>query len=469
MSGVEKTVALVGRPNVGKSALFNRLAGRDVSIVHDRPGVTRDRVVAEVRLGGFPAVLVDTGGIGLEDGEGFEAAIQREVELAVASATLVVLVVDGREGLHVLDQEAARMLRKAGVPVVVGVNKLDRVADAEAASEFHALGFSKVVAVSAAHGTGIRDLVGTITEGWSSDEGGSPEPPELKVALVGVPNAGKSALINSLLGQERVIVSPLAGTTRDSVDIVLRVGEETWCLIDTAGMRKRARVADPLEAAMASRTVHAIHRADLCVLVVDAVRGAGVQEKKIAGLIREAGKPCVVFVNKWDLAEAGLEKKTAASAGAFRQQYEAALRHALFFLDYAPVVFGSALEKRGGRKLLARLEEVRKARGTQVGTGVLNRLLVQAQRARPLKRVGGGSGKIYYGTQLRGEALPGPTFALFVNRKAAWDEGYGRYLEGLLRKRFGFVGCPIRWEVRERSGARSAGGGGAGGGGLSED
>ncbi|MFQ3670172.1 MAG: ribosome biogenesis GTPase Der [Verrucomicrobiia bacterium] len=466
------TIALVGRPNVGKSALFNRLAGKEVSLVHDRPGVTRDRLVTEVRLGGHPATLVDTGGIGLEDTEGFDQAIRREVEIALASASAVVLVVDGREGVHVLDREVARLLRKARLPVVVAANKLDTAALAEKAEAFHSLGFPVIVPVSAAHGTGIRDLVQAITADWESDPSGAARTePALKVALVGVPNAGKSALVNSLLGQQRVIVSPVAGTTRDSVDIPFTVAEEPWCLIDTAGMRKRARVDDPLEAATASRTAHAINRADLCVLVIDAVRGVGVQEKKIAGLVREAGKACVIFVNKWDLVDTGPDQATEAQRQAFRDQYETALRRQLFFLDYAPAVFGSALASWGGRRLLAQLERVRRARSTQVGTGVLNRILVAAQRARPLKRVRGGGGKIFYGSQLRREDLPCPTFALFLNRAAAWDESYGRYLEGLLRKKFSFEGCPIRWEIRERSssGDRPRTGSREVSGGLSED
>ncbi|GAB4248779.1 MAG: ribosome-associated GTPase EngA [Candidatus Methylacidiphilales bacterium] len=446
-----RTVALVGRPNVGKSALFNRLAGRSVSIVHDRPGVTRDRLMVDIFFGGHPVTLVDTGGIGLGDAEGFDEAIRREVDLALASACAVIFVVDGREGIHVLDREVARLLRKANLPVYVAANKLDLDSMADQAEAFRPLGFAEIFPISAAHGVGIRDLVERVTAGWSEAPGTvQREIPVLKVAFVGVPNAGKSALVNSLLGQDRVIVSPVAGTTRDSVDVPFTVGGESWCLIDTAGMRKRARVHDLLEAATTSRTAHAINRSDLCVLVLDAVRGVGVQEKKIAGLIREAGKACVIFVNKWDLAEAGLTTGSAAEKQAFREHYEQAVRHQLFFLDYAPMVFGSALESKGGRRLLARLEEVRRARSTQVGTGVLNRLLLTAQRARPLKRVRGGGGKIFYGTQLRNEELPCPTFALFVNRSAAWDEAYGRYLEGLLRKKFSFVGCPIRWEIRER-------------------
>lgn len=446
-----RTIALVGRPNVGKSALFNRLAGRSVSIVHDRPGVTRDRIMVDIRLGRHPVTLVDTGGIGLGDAEGFDEAIRREVDLALASACAVIFVVDGREGIHVLDREVARLLRKANRPVFVAVNKLDLETMAEQAETFRTLGFSEVFPISAAHGVGIRALVEGITAEWSEgSESAQREPPVLKVALVGVPNAGKSALVNSLLGQDRVMVSPVAGTTRDSVDVPFTVGGELWCLIDTAGMRKRARVQDPLEAATASRTAHAINRSDLCVLVLDAVRGVGVQEKKIAGLIQEAGKACVIFVNKWDLAEAGLKSGSAAEKKSFREHYEQAIRQQLFFLDYAPIVFGSALESRGGRKLLARLEEVRRARATRVGTGVLNRLLVTAQRARPLKRVRGGGGKIFYGTQLRNDEIPCPTFVLFVNRSGAWDEAYGRYLEGVLRKKFSFVGCPIRWEIRER-------------------
>jgi GTP-binding protein len=447
-----RTIALVGRPNVGKSALFNRLAGSAVSLVHDQPGVTRDRITAEIRLAGHLCTLVDTGGIGLDDSEGFASAIRKEVEVALATATEVLMVVDGREGIHVLDREVARLLRRTKLPITVVVNKVDRPEMVDFVHAFRPLGFSEIAAVSAVHGVGIRELAERLTATWAdASETQKRAKSVFRVSLVGRPNVGKSALINSLLGQERVMVSPIAGTTRDAVDIHFQVADELWSLIDTAGMRKRARVLDPLERATASRSAHTINRSDVCVLVVDAVRGAEEQEKKIAGLIQEAGRACIVFVNKWDLAVASLENNTPGARQVLQEEYEEALRGQLFFIPYAPIIFGSALEETGGRRLFDRLRKVREARRTQVGTGVFNRMLEHAQRMQPLGRVRGAGGKIFYGSQKKDPDLTCPTFVLFMNYARAWNDAYGRFLEGLLRKKYGFEGCPIRWDIRERN------------------
>lgn len=456
---MRRTVAIVGRPNVGKSALFNRLAGKPLSLVYDQPGVTRDRVMAEIKLGGFPCTMIDTGGIGLEDASGFEEAIGHEVDLALASATDIVLVVDGREGVNVVDREVAKRLRKGKIRVTVAVNKMDHEKLEGAEEAFKELGLGELVPVSAAHGRGISNLVEQVTQGWEKEEeveaaesGTRPT----RIAMVGRPNVGKSSIINRLLGQERLIVSPVAGTTRDAVDTEFEHKGKLYSLVDTAGLRKKARIDDPLEQAMTGRTAHSINRADLCVLVLDAERGPGVQDKKIAGLIQEAKKPCLILVNKWDLVdealpglkgEAGQKKRKE-----FRREYEEAIRRELFFADYAPVIFASARKAGGLDELMRAVEKVNELRRIQMPTGVLNRILREAQERQPSPRQGGRGlkFKLYYATQLREDKAGIPAILLFVNNPELWSENYGKFLEQKVRDHFGLEGCPLKWELRAR-------------------
>src|SRR5580658_6436024 len=317
----EHTVAIVGRPNVGKSALFNSLAGRDISLVFDRPGTTRDRLVTAARWRGHPLTLIDTGGIGLEDREGFGDAIAREVELALAAASEIIFVVDAREGLTPLDQTVARHLRKSRRPVFVAANKVDSDKQENLDAEFSRLGFRGVYPVSAAHRRGLDALRDAVMADWGEPEERTetarPARPT-RLAIVGRPNVGKSSLINALMSEPRAIVSPVPGTTRDAVDISYTWQGRPFLFIDTAGMRQERRMRDDLERAMTGRTAHAINRADVCILVIDALSGVTMQEKKVASLIQDASAPCLIVVNKWDLAR----EQGDASKAKEREYYE---------------------------------------------------------------------------------------------------------------------------------------------------
>jgi GTP-binding protein len=466
MTAGHPVVAIVGRPNVGKSALFNRITGKQISLVYDRPGVTRDRIVHECLHEGKPFTLIDTGGIGLEDESGFEEAIENEVSLAQAAAGQILLVVDGRAGINPLDEEIAQRLRRDGHRVWLVVNKMDSAVQEHWESEFVRLGLGRPYPVSAAHGRGIAELMLSLSRQWPEQEAVVREAAErpVRIAIVGKPNVGKSSLINAVLNEERVIVSPIAGTTRDAVDVFFRDREQNYCLIDTAGLRKRGRVKDALEQAMGSRTAHMINRSDLCVLVLDAERGVELQDKKIGGLIHEAKKPCVVVVNKWDLAGDALhaehERKLARKTGDaktpgrkslkdFSGEFDKALRAELFFLDYAPVVFLSAAEKKNLSGLWEALRGVRAELQREIPTGPLNRLVEKALERHPAPRIKGKTLKIYYITRKK-EPNRTPVFMAFVNNRKLFTEDYRRYLEQVIRKEYPLAGCPMLWEVKDK-------------------
>jgi GTP-binding protein len=458
-------VAIVGRPNVGKSALFNRISGRQISLVYDRPGVTRDRIAAECRWRNREFTLVDTGGIGLDDQTGFREAIEREVAIALETASEIILVADGREGVHPIDRELARTLRRSGRPYFLAVNKIDSGKQSDYEVEFSELGIPSIWPVSAAHGLGIEELMEAVSAGWPDvEETADPEKIKeerpVRVAIVGRPNVGKSSLVNALIAEHRVIVSDVPGTTRDAVDIEFRHGAHRYCLIDTAGMRKKSRVSDPLEQAMTGRSAHAINRADLCVLVVDGMDGVGEQEKKIAGLIGEARKPCVVVVNKWDLVRQVRGEKGAKSGRdevAWKEEYAEGVRRALFFVDYAPVRMVSAKESLHIGGVVRAISEVEKARRTRISTGVLNRLLARALERQLPPRRRGRQFKIYYATQVP-DASPVPTIKAFVNDTRLLVDSYASYLDQQIRREYPCVGCPIVWQFknREKTGKSSA-------------
>jgi GTPase len=472
-------IAIVGRPNVGKSALFNRVVGRRIAIVHDQPGVTRDRVSAEAEWRGRPFTMVDTGGIGLLRREKADDVIVRaalaQVELAIDAANVIILVVNVQEGLVPLDKEAAARLRASGKPVLIAVNKVDTGLVEGNAVEFAALGFDKIFPVSAIHNEGIEPLINAAvallpsvpeipqetgpTDGEPS-EGETPRRPArpLKLAIVGRPNVGKSTIVNSLTRSERVVVSPIPGTTRDSVDVPFEIETEgvrqAYVLIDTAGMRKTRRVDDSVEFFSVKRSEESIARCDIAVLVLDAESGIVEQDKKIADKIVSERKACIVVVNKWDLMNDAVRKAreeeidrrnrkenqrgpklmtTLSEFGEWVQEH-------LFFLDYAPVIFTSAHSGFNLDRLLEAVKYVAAQLRQKIPTAILNRTLQDAIERRQPISASGHRLKFFYATQVR-EAPP--TFLLFVNRDELFSEQYRKYLTGQMRTAFGYEGCPI--------------------------
>ena len=450
------TVAIVGRPNVGKSALFNRLTGKEISLVHDQPGVTRDRISHTCRFDGHAFELLDTGGIGLVDEQGFSAAIAQEVEIALASASDILFVVDGRDGLTPLDEEIGRKLRKHADGkqrrVIVVVNKLDVPKLDGILDEFHQFGIGEMVAISSAHGRGIDDLLDMLTTPWSRDggqvpEGETPLDPPIRLSFLGRPNVGKSSLVNALLEDSRTIVIPIAGTTRDAVDVPFTWKGRAFTLIDTAGMRQKRKVHDPLEAKMTGRSAHTINRANVCVLVLDAMDGVHMQDKKIGGLIHEAVRPCLIVINKWDLV-----REQGDASKKKEQEYLDAIRNDLFFLEYAPVIFGSAKTGERVDHILRAVEKIELNRRRKIGTAALNDFLQKAQERQSPPLVNNRRFKIYYATHQIDEAHPQPTPTLvcFINSRKLLVPNYQRYLELQLRETFQLEGCPVRWIWREK-------------------
>ena len=446
---MEPTVAIVGRPNVGKSALFNALVGRDVSLVFDRPGTTRDRMISSARWDGRKLTVIDTGGIGVEDAAGFQDAIAHEVDLALTAATAIIFVVDAREGLTPLDQTVARQLRKSHAPVYVAANKMDSDKQANLDAEFGRLGFAGVFPISAAHRRGLETLREAISQKWPKLEESATVPPPrpTRLAIVGRPNVGKSSLVNALVSEPRAIVSPIPGTTRDAVDIAYTWRDKPYLLVDTAGMRQERRVQDGLERAMTGRTAHAINRADVCILVVDASTGVTMQDKKIAGLIQDAHAPCIIAVNKWDLArEQGDASKTRE-----REYYDQVQRD-LFFLSYAPVLFLSAKTSERIDGLLKTAGMIAKNRLFRFQTGPLNRVISRAMERYAPPLVRGRRFKVLYAAQQAPKEghREIPTLQLFVNSPALLTPAYERYLDLQLREAFDLRGCPLRFVMRGR-------------------
>jgi GTP-binding protein len=447
---MEPVVAIVGRPNVGKSALFNALVGRDVSLVFDRPGTTRDRLVASARWNGRKLTLIDTGGIGVDDEAGFQDEIAHEVDLALAAATQIIFVVDAREGLTPLDQSVARQLRRSKAPVFVAANKMDSDKQENLDGEFSRLGFAGVFPVSAAHRRGLGELREAVGRDWpvetQADETERPARPT-RLAIVGRPNVGKSSLINALVSEPRAIVSDVPGTTRDAVDIAYTWRGVPYLFVDTAGMRQERRVNDDLERAMTGRTAHSINRADVCILVLDAGTGVSMQDKKIAGLIQEANAPCIVAVNKWDLA------REQGDAGKSRErEYYDQVRRDLFFLSYAPVVFLSAKTSERIDGLLKTATMIAKNRLFRFQTGPLNRVIKTAMEKYAPPLVHGRRFKVLYAAQLAAKEGQReiPTLQLFVNSSSLLTPAYERYLDLQVREKFDLRGCPLRFVLRGR-------------------
>lgn len=446
-----RNVAIVGRPNVGKSALFNRLAGRMISIVHDQPGVTRDRIASVCKLGRAPFEIVDTGGIGAEPDPDFAESTREGALIAIESADVILFVTDAHDGVAPLDAELATLIRTSGRPVVLVVNKVDVEAHESRADEFARLGFANTAVVSAAHGRGIGDLV-ALTESLlpeaAGEEAGKPDAP--KLALVGRPNVGKSSLINAILEDKRTIVSDIPGTTRDAVDIATEREGKSYILCDTAGIRHRSKHNTSVEVFSVMRSEKTIRRADLNILVVDATTGVTSQDKKIAGLIQEANKPAIIALNKWDLIE-----PDGQSDSDLLREHVSRVRRELFFLDYAPVVVLSALTGKNVRRIFTMVEKVRQHASRRAGTGELNRVVRAAVERQAPAIKGNRRFKILYATQVNEtgpSAIKPPQFILFVNDPSLLPDSYVNYLCARIRDKWEFPGLPILLRLRGREG-----------------
>ena len=448
-----RNIAIVGRPNVGKSALFNRLAGRMISIVHDQPGVTRDRIASICKLGSAPFEIVDTGGIGEEPDPDFAESTREGAMIAIESADLILFVTDAHDGVAPLDAELASMIRTAATPVVLVVNKVDIEAHEERADEFARLGFANTLTVSAAHGRGIADLVQTIESLLPPAPEMDPEAPVAapKLAIVGRPNVGKSSLVNAILEDKRTTVSEIPGTTRDAVDIATVREGRPYVLCDTAGIRHRSKHNTSVEVFSVMRSEKTILRADLNVLVIDATSGVTSQDKKIAGLIQEAKKPAVIVLNKWDLVESGGGRPDPEL---LREHVERVKRE-LFFLDYAPVVVLSAKTGDNVRRLFTMVEKVREHSTRRAGTGELNRVIRAAIERQAPATKGNKRFKVLYITQVNeagSSAIKPPQFILFVNDPRLLMDSYVNYLCKRIRDKWEYPGLPILLRLRGREG-----------------
>ncbi|MBA3273963.1 MAG: ribosome biogenesis GTPase Der [Chthoniobacterales bacterium] len=449
-------VAIVGRPNVGKSALFNRLAGRNIAIVHDQPGITRDRLAAPCTRGARPFLIWDTGGIGGAGEVELTSEVRTAADAAMRESNVILLAVDAQAGLTPIDQELATTLRKSRRPVVLVINKVDDPKHEALEADFARLNFDDTVLISAAHGRGISMLLETIDRllPEQSDDDSEAQGDEearkkpLALAIIGRPNAGKSSLINSVLRDERTIVSNIPGTTRDAVDISYERSGEKFLLIDTAGMRARSKHSTSVEVFSVMRAERTIRRADLCVLVIDVTTGVTSQDKRIAGLIQEARKPSIVVLNKWDLV------KPASGAKAAMKNLVTDTRERLFFIDYAPVLIASAATGENVSQLFAFIDQIRQAAAVRIGTGVLNRMLRAALDETLPPTIGNKRLKLFYATQSAGDAdraINPPKFILFVNQPKLLSDPYSRYIEGRIRNVEPYDGLPVLLTCRART------------------
>ena len=432
-------VAIVGRPNVGKSMLFNRLAGQRLSIVEDTPGVTRDRLYAPCEWGGRTFTIVDTGGIEPNTDSEILQFMRDQAELAIQTATVIVLVCDIRTGVTAADQDVANMLLRSKKPVVLAVNKADSTGEPDPVFyEFYNLGLGDPIAVSAVHGHGTGDLLEECLKYFPPEDEEDGEDDVIKVAVIGKPNVGKSSLINRILGEERVIVSDMAGTTRDAVDSYFENDKGKYLFIDTAGMRKKSKVVDRVEKFSVLRATMAIDRADVCLIMIDANDGVTEQDTKVAGLAHEAGKACIIVVNKWDIVE-----KDDKTMDRMRQ----AIRADLSYMTYAPIVFISALTGQRVDRLFELINYVNDQATLRIKTGVLNSLLADATTRVQPPTDKGRRLKIYYMTQI---GVRPPHFVIFCNDARLFHFSYQRYLENQIRNTFGMEGTPIRLTIRQK-------------------
>lgn len=441
-------VAIIGRPNVGKSMLVNRIAGVQGAIVHDEPGMTRDRTYLPAYWGDREFMVVDTGGLVFDDDTEFLSLIRQQATLALAEASVAIFVVDGQTGPTSADEEIAEWLRQQPVPILLTVNKCESPEQGLVqAAQFWELGLGEPLPVSAIHGNGTGELLEQVIT-YIPPVGEIPETNEIAVAIVGRPNVGKSSLLNSLVGENRAIVSPISGTTRDAIDTIIERGEQTYRLIDTAGIRKKKHVEYGPEFFGINRAFKAIRRANVVLLVIDAVDGVTEQDQKLVGRIAEEGKACVIVVNKWDAVE-----KDSYTI----YDYEKHLKERLHFIEWAETIFISALTGQRVEKILELVNKADEAHKRRVSTAVVNEVLEEALKwhSPPTTRQG-RQGKIYYGTQVSSQP---PAIALFVNEAKRFNDNYRRYIEGQFRQQLGFTGTPIRlfWRSKKARDVESGG------------
>lgn len=432
-------VAVVGRPNVGKSTLFNKLIGQRISIVDDTPGVTRDRIFGDAEWLGREITLIDTGGIEPKSDDVILSKMREQATLAMDMANVIVFVTDLKSGVLAADMEVAAMLQRSGKPVVLCVNKCDSIgAPPPEFYEFYNLGLGDPIAVSAAHGHGTGDLLDEVFRYLPPAEETGEESDVINVAVIGKPNAGKSSLVNRVIGEDRLIVSDVAGTTRDAIDTRVRVGDTEYNLIDTAGLRRQSKVLDKIEKYSVLRAKMAIERSDVCVIMLDAAEGFTEQDSKVAGLALEQGKACVIAVNKWDLVE---------KDGTTMDSYRKKLMKDFSFMSFAPIIFISAQTGQRIDRLFSLIQYVQEQNTMRISTGMLNDILADATaRVQPPSDKGKRL-KIYYMTQA---STRPPTFVCFCNRAELFHFSYQRYLENQIRSTFGLEGTPVRFVIRER-------------------
>lgn len=435
----KKVVAIVGRPNVGKSTLFNVLAGEKIAIIKDIPGVTRDRIYADCQWRGTTFQVIDTGGIEPESDDIILKQMRRQAELAMDIADVIVFITDIKAGVTVSDEEVAQMLRKTNKPVILVCNKCDRVGTPpDEIYEFYNLGLGEPLPISAGKKLGIGELLDAVYDNFENIEQEVEDEETVRVAVIGKPNAGKSSLINKILGEERVIVSDIAGTTRDAIDTYFENKHGKYIFVDTAGIRRKNKVYDTLEKYSVLKAKSAIEKANVCLIMIDATEGVTEQDEKIAGLAHEGGKGVIIVINKWDL----VEKETNTMEKYKRQVYDK-----LAYLSYAPIIFISTVTGQRVDKLFEIINEVDKQNGQRIPTGLLNDVLADAITITQPPSDKGKRLKVYYMTQV---STRPPTFVIFVNSKELMHFSYVRYIENHLRKQFGFKGTPIHMIIRER-------------------
>ncbi len=432
-------VAIIGRPNVGKSTFFNYLAGKRISIVEDTPGVTRDRIYTEVEWRSRVFTLIDTGGIEPYTQDKIMQQMRNQAEIAIETADVIVFLVDFKDGVTPSDKEVASMLRKTNKPVILAVNKVDNVGEPPPEIyEFYNLGLGEFTAISSIHGLGMGDLLDEIYENFPEEKEEDFDDDTIKVAIIGKPNVGKSSLLNKITGEDRVIVSDVPGTTRDAIDVYVENEKSKFMFIDTAGIRRKSKIQENIEKYSIIRSWTAVERSDVCVIMIDAQEGVTEQDTKIAGYAHDQGKASIIVVNKWDL----IDKETGTL-----EEYTSKIRNKLSFMPYAPVLFISAKTGLRINKLYDLIEYVNDQAALKISTGVLNDILNEAVAMVQPPSDKGRRLKVYYMTQ---SSIKPPTFILFINKIELMHYSYQRYLENQLRKSFGFEGTPIKFKLRQK-------------------